>query len=259
MTLQVSGTQRFAGRTVVVTGSGSGIGRETATAFAAEGANVLLADIDLPAAEAAAQQIISTGGSAVAVATDVSEPDSVQRLMAHAVDRFGRLDVVHNNAFWAPLYTPVADTTQEQWDRTIGVTLTGVFLGCKFAIPHLIENGGGVIINTASVAALTVNPLYAAYMAAKGGVVALTKSVAYDYGKHNIRCNAVAPGLIQGTNATKPVFENPERVEWLMRKIALNRPGKPTDIAKAVLFMASDDANYMTGETMVVDGGRLIG
>jgi NAD(P)-dependent dehydrogenase (short-subunit alcohol dehydrogenase family) len=250
---------RFTGRTVVITGSGSGIGRETARCFAAEGANVVVADIDEAGAAGTVQEISDAGGTAVAVRTDVSDASSVEALMDHAVERFGRLDVVHNNAFWAPLYRPVVDTTLQEWHRTIDVTLTGVFHGCKYGIPKMIAGGGGVIVNTASVAALTVNPKYAAYMAAKGGVVALTKSIAYDYGPDNVRCNAVAPGLVQGTGATKPVFENPERVEWLMRKIALGRPGQPSDIAKAVLFLASDDASYMTGDTMVVDGGRLIG
>lgn len=250
---------RFEGKSVVVTGAGSGIGRETAIRFAAEGASVLVADINSDGAADTVAMIASAGGTAKASTTDVSVPEQVEGMIADAVSSFGRLDVLHNNAFWAPLYTPVADTTQEQWDRTIGITLTGVFLGCKFGIRAMLASGGGVIVNTASVAALTVNPLYAAYMAAKGGVVALTKSIAYDYGKQGIRCNAVAPGLIEGTGATKPVFENPERIEWLMRKIALDRPGRAADIANAVLFLASDEASYMTGETMVVDGGRLIG
>jgi NAD(P)-dependent dehydrogenase (short-subunit alcohol dehydrogenase family) len=251
--------QRFTGRVVVITGSGSGIGRETAVRFAAEGAHVVVADIDEAGAAGTVELITAAGGVAVAVRTDVSDASSVEALMDTAVQTYGRLDVLHNNAFWAPLYRPVADTTLDEWNRTIGVTLTGVFHGCKYGIPKMIAGGGGVIVNTASVAALTVNPKYAAYMAAKGGVVALTKSIACDYGPDNIRCNAVAPGLVQGTGATKPVFENPERVEWLMRKIALGRPGQPSDIAKAVLFLASDDASYMTGDTMVVDGGRLIG
>ncbi|MBM9468746.1 SDR family NAD(P)-dependent oxidoreductase [Nakamurella leprariae] len=253
------GRARFTGRTVVVTGAGSGIGRETAVSFATEGAEVVVADIDEAAAAATVEQITATGGRAAAVRTDVSDPASVEALMDRTVELFGKLDVLHNNAFWAPLYRPVVDTTVDEWDRTIGVTLTGVFLGCKFGIPRMVAGGGGVIVNTASVAALTVNPKYAAYMAAKGGVVALTKSIAYDYGPQHIRCNAVAPGLVQGTGATRPVFENPERVEWLMRKIALGRPGQPSDIAKAVLFLTSDDADYITGDTMVVDGGRLIG
>ncbi|MEO7235271.1 MAG: SDR family oxidoreductase [Lapillicoccus sp.] len=248
---------RFRDRTAVVTGAGSGIGRETAMSFAAEGATVVVADI--AGGDETVAAITAAGFAAFSVPTDVSDPAQVQALMDTAVARTGRLDVVHNNAFWAPLYTPLADTTVEQWDRTIAVTLTGVFLGCKYAIPHLVASGGGVIVNTASVAAFTVNPAYAAYMAAKGGVVALTKSVAYDYGPQGVRCNAVAPGFIAGTGATRPVFENPERVEWLMRKIALGRPGVASDVAKAVLFLASDDASYITGDTVVVDGGRLIG
>ena len=116
--------------------------------------------------------------------------------------------------------------------------------------------GGGVIVNTASVAAFRVNPQYAAYMAAKGGVVALTKSIAHDYGRQGVRCNAVAPGLIENTGVTREVFENAERVAWLVDKIGLARPGQASDVANAVLYLASDEASYMTGETMFVDGGR---
>lgn len=248
----------FDGRTVIVTGAASGIGREVACRFAKEGAQVVVADIDEAGAAETVAQAEGAGGVAVAVRTDVSDAASVELLVDFTIERFGRIDVLHNNAVWAPLYTSLSDTTLEQWQHTIGVTLSGVFHGCKYALPHMVEAGGGVIVNTASVAALRVTPLFAAYMSAKGGVIALTRSVAYDYGKQGIRCNAVAPGLID-TPATRDVFENAERMEWLMSKTPLGRSGLVSDVANAVLFLASDEASFMTGETVIVDGGRHIG
>jgi NAD(P)-dependent dehydrogenase (short-subunit alcohol dehydrogenase family) len=248
---------RFAGSSVIVTGAGSGIGRETALRFAREGGLVTVADRDEPGALATVDAITGEGGSARASVTDVAEAAAVRAMVDGAVAAYGRLDVLHNNAYWAPLNRAVADTSEEEWDRTIAVTLTGVFLGCKFAIPHLIAGGGGAIVNTASTAALAASPAFAAYAAAKGGVVALTRSVAFDYGRHGIRCNAVAPGLVR-TPATEAVFRDPERMRFLSEKLLVGRPGEPADIAAAVLFLAGAEAGFMTGQVVVVDGGRLI-
>lgn len=243
---------------MIVTGAGSGIGRATAAAFASEGAAVVVADIDAAAAETTVATITAAGGAAVASVTDVGDEESVRAMIDLCVERFDRLDVLHNNAYWAPLYRPLVDTTMDEWRRTIDVTLTGVFLGCKFAIPAMIERGGGVIVNTASVAGHMVgSPQFAAYMAAKGGVVQLTRSVAMDYGRHAIRCNAVCPGLVE-TPATAPLTGDPERMAFLLGKLLLRRPGQPDDIAAAVLYLASDESSYMTGQTLVIDGGRSI-
>jgi len=249
---------RFAGRAVIVTGAGSGIGRATAIAFAAEGASVVVADID-EAGAAATVDVIGAGGGASAVSVvDVADEASVVAMVQSCVGQFGRLDVLHNNAYWAPLYRPVVDTTAEEWHRTIDVTLGGVFFGCKHAIPAMIAGGGGAIVNTASVAGFMVgSPQFAAYMAAKGGVVQLTRSVAMDYGRDGIRCNAVCPGFIE-TPATAPLMSDPERVEFLLSKLLVGRPGQPDDIAAAVLYLASDESSFMTGQTLVVDGGRSI-
>lgn len=248
---------RFAGKVAVVTGSASGIGRETALAFAREGAQVVVADIDTEGATGTVAQIGDTGGKATACTVDVSADESVREMVDLAVRTYGRLDVLHNNAYWAPLNRSVTETSLPEWDRTIAVTLTGVFLGCKHAIPAMIEGGGGAIVNTASVAALAASPRFGAYVAAKGGVVALTRSVAFDYGSRGIRCNAVAPGLVE-TPATQQVLADPERRAWLTSKILVGRPGQPSDIANAVLYLASDESAFMTGQTIVVDGGRLI-
>lgn len=248
---------RFSGRVVIVTGSGSGIGRETALAFAREGAQVVVADIDPDGASGTVAEVDDAGGKATVCRVDVSDDESVREMVDLAVRTYGRLDVLHNNAYWAPLNRSVTETSLSEWDRTIAVTLTGVFLGCKHAIPAMIEGGGGAIVNTASVSALAASPRFGAYIAAKGGVMALTRSVAFDYGSAGIRCNAVAPGLIE-TPATVAVLADPERRAWLTSKILVGRAGQPPDIANAVLYLASDESAFMTGQTLVVDGGRLI-
>ncbi|TDV56432.1 SDR family NAD(P)-dependent oxidoreductase [Actinophytocola oryzae] len=248
---------RFVDASVIVTGAASGIGRRTAVRFAEEGAKVTVADINEAGAKATVEEIEGTGGTARVAVTDVTDKDDIAAMVAGAVEAYGRLDVLHNNAYWAPINRTVTDTSDDEWHRTIAATLGSVFYGCKFGIEAMLRNGGGTIVNTASTAGLVASPSFAAYMAAKGGVIALTRSVAFDYGKQGIRCNAVAPGLTK-TAATVPVFADPDRLNFLTTKLLLDRAGEPVDIANAVLFLASDESGFMTGQTMVVDGGRLI-
>jgi NAD(P)-dependent dehydrogenase (short-subunit alcohol dehydrogenase family) len=244
------------GKSVIVTGSGSGIGRQCAIQFAAEGGSVVIADINAAAAQETVALIRTAGGTAHAVVTDVSDAAAVEAMIDSAVRSYGRIDVLHNNAYWAPLFTTIVDTTEEQWDRTIDVTLKSVYLGARFGIPRMIETGGGVIVNTVSTSAHVGGAKFAAYTAAKGGVLALSRSIAHDFGKDGIRCNNVSPGLVE-TPATAAVFANAERVAAIRDRLVVGRHGQPADIANAVLFVASDEASYMTGQTIIVDGGWL--
>lgn len=242
---------------VVVTGAASGIGRATSVLLAAEGAAVVVADVNEAGAGVTARSIVEQGGQSLAVRCDVTVANDVAALVTAATTRFGRLDVLHNNAYWAPQNRPVVDTDEDEWDRALATSLKSVYLGCKYAIPAMLEGGGGSIVNTASTAGLIALPRFAAYTAAKGGVVALTRSVALDYGPQGIRCNAVCPGLVE-TPATAGLLADEDRREVFARKQLLGRFGQPTDIAAAVLFLASDESAYMTGQTLVVDGGRLV-
>jgi NAD(P)-dependent dehydrogenase (short-subunit alcohol dehydrogenase family) len=241
----------------IVTGAGSGIGRETAIAFATEGASVLVADIAEAGGIETVEMIGSSDGTARFVRTDVADDAQVDALVATAMREHGRIDVLHNNAYWAPLNRALADTSRADWDRTLAVTLTGVYLGCHAVLPHMLAAGHGAIVNTASTAALVGSPAFAAYSAAKAGVLGLTRSVAFDYGQRGIRCNAVCPGLIE-TPATAPVLADPERRAWLSARVLTPRIGRPRDIADAVLYLASDESAFLTGQALTVDGGRTI-
>jgi NAD(P)-dependent dehydrogenase (short-subunit alcohol dehydrogenase family) len=251
---------RVTGKVAVVTGAASGIGRASVELLAQEGASVVVADIDGDKAEEVASAIEHSGGRARAVAVDVSDPAQVHRLMDTAVTELGGLDIVHNNAILSGAAAvgsdrPVADLDLDAWRRTLSVSLDGHLLGCRFALPHMIAGGGGSIVNTASAGAWAGDRGDTAATAAAGAIVSLTRSVATQYGKQGIRCNAVSPGIILTPAAT--ARWSPHELDVLGQSNLLPRHGHPVDVANAVLFLASDEASFVTGLTIRVDGGHL--
>jgi NAD(P)-dependent dehydrogenase (short-subunit alcohol dehydrogenase family) len=250
----------LAGRVAIVTGAASGIGRASALALAREGAAVLVADLDAAGAARVAAEIVAAGGRGTAQRTDVSDPASVAAMVEAAVGELGGLHVLHNNAAASDPATigadgEVADLDLAVWERTLAVNLRGPMLGCKCAIPRMLERGGGSIVNTSSASGLVGDLARAAYGVSKAGLDALTRYVATQYGKRGIRCNSIAPGVI----ATPALEANVPREELAIyeRSHLTPRLGCPEDVAAAVVFLASDAAAFITGQTLCVDGGLL--
>ena len=251
---------KLAGKVAIVTGAASGIGRATALRMAREGAAVVVADLNGAGADAVAKEIAAAGGKAIGQPADVSDEASVVAMIAAAAKHFGGLDILHNTpAASDPALMSrdgdIAELDVAVFDRTIAVNLRGPLLGCKHAIPRLLARGGGAIVNTSSAAALVGDPIRTAYGASKAGLDSLTRYVATQYGKRGIRCNSIAPGVI----ATPALAANvpPEMIAIYERSHLTPRLGKPEDIAAAVVFLASDDAAFITGQTLSVDGGLL--
>jgi NAD(P)-dependent dehydrogenase (short-subunit alcohol dehydrogenase family) len=247
---------RLEGRTALITGAGSGIGREAARLFAREGARVVVADRDARGGRETADAVSAAGGEASFVETDVASSASVRAAVEHAERHFGGLHVLFNNAGIFPDDDgdPVA-TPEEVWDRVMDVNLKGVFLGCKHGIPALLRAGGGAIINTASfVAVMGAATAQVAYTASKGGVLALTREIAIVYARRGIRANALCPGPVN-TPLLQQLLADPAARERRLVHVPMGRLAEAREIAGAALFLASDEAAYVNGATFLVDGG----
>jgi 3-oxoacyl-[acyl-carrier protein] reductase len=245
------------GATVIVTGAGSGIGRATALEVADRGADVGVVDIDESGAESVAETIRDDGGNAEPIVADVSEPAAVNEFVERTIERFGRVDVLHNNAGIPQESTPVEDVTESTWETIQQVNLKSVFLGAKAVVPQMKEQGSGVIINTASTAGIRPRTGLSAYAAAKGGVITLTKQLAHELAGDGIRVNAVCP--VATDTQMLPQFAGGDlSVDGMAETIPLGRLAEPEDTANAVAFLASDEASMVTGTALEVDGGRDI-
>jgi NAD(P)-dependent dehydrogenase (short-subunit alcohol dehydrogenase family) len=249
---------RFEDKVVLVTGASAGIGKATLEAFANEGAIVINADISEETGEKIIGNIKGMGGKGLFVKTDVSSHDQVKRLISTIVATYGRLDIAFNNAgVEEPLMCKMAEITEESWDRVQGINLKGIFLCMKYEIPQMLKQGKGVIINSASTCGIVAEPDVANYVASKHGVVGLTRAAAVDYAEKNIRINAVCPATNLTDQVRRVTNNDPEVLKLLETYQPMKRMGKPEEIAAAVLFLASDDASFMTGHPLAVDGGAL--
>ncbi|GIN37155.1 SDR family NAD(P)-dependent oxidoreductase [Heyndrickxia oleronia] len=249
---------RVEGKIALVTGGASGIGLSAATLLAKEGAKVVIGDFNVEGATEAAERIIHSGGEAIGIFLDASKEDSIKKAVDITAEKYGKIDVLYNNVGLTNLQkdVDVVNMDLEEWDRLMNVNTKSVLLGSRYAIPHMIKAGGGSIINTASMAAFAGDATRSAYGASKAAVVNLTRYIAAQYGKNNIRCNSVAPGLI-----LTPAAKNnmPEPVLSIFEKYnALPYHGEADDIGYTVLFLASDESKFITGQTIQVEGGHYM-
>ena len=251
---------RLEGKVALITGAGSGIGRATAMLFGREGARVVLMDLHRHTSEETADLVRSTGGEAAVVAGDVSKATDAQAAVDAAIREYGRLDILHNNAA-VDLRFQLHETDEEAWDRSIDVNLKGTFLLCRAALPQMMEQGRGAIVNCSSLSGIIGVRRNAPYSASKGGVISLTRQIAVDYARYNIRANCYCPGSV-GTVMFERLIERFPDPESSRKKateaIPLGRVAEPEEIAQTVLFLASDESSFVTGATLVVDGGLSI-
>jgi NAD(P)-dependent dehydrogenase (short-subunit alcohol dehydrogenase family) len=247
---------RLDGKVALITGAGSGMGMVAAELFAGEGASVVLSDVADDAGESVAARIREAGGNATYVHADVSREDDARSMVKNAVQRFGGLHVLYNNAGVMLADDGSVHSTDEAiWDRTLSINVKGVAFGCKFGVPAIIDSGGGSVINVASfVAWMGAATSQTAYTASKGAVLAMTREIAVEYARQRVRCNALCPGPID-TPLLAELLSEPARRQRRFVHIPMGRLGQADELAKAALFLASDDSSYMTGASLIVDGG----
>lgn len=254
---------RFEGQIAIITGGALGIGGATARKFASEGASVFIADIDDTAAATNVNTIQQAGGTAVASHVDVSQSADIARMVNEAVDQYGRLDILVQNAFAvmageSQIHGSALTVEEESWDYGIDILLKALYLGPKNAIPHMCASGGGNIINLASVHSFLQEPGMLVYEAAKAGVVGMTRQMATEFGPDGIRVNAIAPGHIVGEGLAKRWEANPSGHEFFANQYPVRRTGVPDDIANGIAFLCSDEASFITGHTLAIDGGLTV-
>ena len=252
-------TRRLEDKVVLITGAGSGIGAACATLFASEGAKVFASDLKLEAVQHVARQIVDSGGEAVGFAADVSKRADAEKLVHEVVARFGRVDAVINSAGVAPRNAPVDWDWERVWDFVMAVNMKGTFLVSKFAVEQMVRQGGGAIVNLSSIYGLVGRPADLGsgldpYVHSKGGVAQLTRDMGVHFARQGVRVNALCPGFVY-TALTKRLTDDAERLKFLEERHPMGRLGRPDEIAQAALFLASDDASFITGACLPVDGG----
>lgn len=241
----------------IVTGASSGIGHAAARRFAAEGASVVVADVDADGGADTVETIRDAGGEATFVETDVSDRDDVDAMVEAAVDGYGGLDFAFNNAGIEGRNDSLVDQSDDDWERVIDINLKGVFLGLRAEIPAMLDDGGGAIVNTSSIAGVVGFEGVSPYVASKHGVIGLTKAAALEYGRDGIRVNAISPGVIRTPMIERSSATDPEMVEGVSEATPMGRIGDPEEIGDAAVWLCADDASFVTGETLVIDGGYV--
>ena len=252
---------RLQDKVSLITGAASGMGRATAILFAREGSKVVVVDVDEAGSRKTVDLIHELGADALLVKADVSREAEARNMVEQTVAHYGRLDVLFNNA-GVEQGVELIEMTEQEWDRVVDIDLKGVFLGSKYGIRAMLKTGGGVIINTASISGIMAQNSLPAYNAAKAGVINLTRNIALEYGPRNIRANAICPGAIDTPMLRRAISGKPENepvIKYFHHIAPLHRLGQPEDIAKAALFLASDDSSFITGHALVVDGGLTAG